>query len=87
MVSIRLRATLNSSGKLDFDLPDSLPDEDFELVLNVVREDKADNELFVFQNKPASEIEIGGWEGYNLPDSAEYVEELRRKVWRKLELE
>jgi hypothetical protein len=79
MVSIRLKATLNSSGELDFDLPNPLPSEDFELILDVVREDKADNELFGFLNKPAREIEIGGWEDYDLPDSAEYVEELRRK--------
>lgn len=79
MVSIRLKATLNAAGELDFDLPNPLPDEDFELVLDVVREDKADSELFDFLNKPAGEIEIGGWEDYDLPDSAEYVEALRRK--------
>ncbi len=39
MVTIRVKAVLRSSGELDFDLPDDLPNENFELILNVARDD------------------------------------------------
>ena len=88
MVTIRLKATLTPSGNLDFEMPQDLPDEDFELILDVSRDDAAEEtELLIEQKRPepltGAEIVaqgfIGGWEHRGIEDSVAWLEEQKRK--------
>ncbi len=88
MVTIRLKATLTSSGHLDFDLPQDLPDEDFELILDVAHNETPSEESTISEYtrpEPLTGAEIvaqgltGGWEHMGIEDSVAWLEEQKRK--------
>jgi hypothetical protein len=80
-------------GKLEVELPDNVTDGEAELIVPVATSEDDDltpeeiQEYLNFKGLPFSEIETGGWEDREIEDSVQFVEELRRKAWRKHELE
>lgn len=93
MMTIRLKARLNESGELDFVLPADLPTEDFELILDVSRDDELhngdfmiDDEILVLlRSEPLTGAEIvargltGGWADQGIGDSVVWIEEQKHK--------
>jgi hypothetical protein len=79
-------------GKLEVDLPENVTEGEAEVIVPVMAEDsdltpEEIRELLNFQGLPFGEIETGGWEGREIEDSVQFVEDLRRGAWRKHELE
>ena len=79
-------------GKIEIDLPENVIDGEIEVTVPVAETageeipweerpwtDEEIAEFFKFEGKPLGEIETGGWEDMDIEDSAEWVEELRRK--------
>ncbi len=70
-------------GKLNAELPENVVDGDAEITLLVTNDETESNEPIHFRGLTAGEIlesgVIGGWKDRNIPDSIEYLEELRRK--------
>jgi len=76
-------------GKLVVDLPANVTDGEAELIVPVAA--GVDDELTLeeiqeylnFQGLAFGEIEVGGWEGREIEDSVQFVEELRRETWEQ----
>ena len=70
-------------GKLAVELPENVVDGEVEVTLPVqdaeVWTDAEIQEFMTFKPVPANQLKTGGWEGMDIEDSAEWVEELRRK--------
>jgi hypothetical protein len=92
MVTIRLNAILKPNGQLDYELPAELPEDDFELVLDVKHaaetseeddDDISPEEMLNFKGLTAGEILASGLVGqgadWDIGDSAEWVEKQREK--------
>jgi hypothetical protein len=78
MVTIRVPATLNPNGELEYQLPADLPQEDFELVLDVKHATQPDasaeltdderRDMLNFEGKTAGEILASGVIGAGAED-------------------
>jgi hypothetical protein len=86
------------NGKLEVKLPDNVVDGEARVEVPVTNEQdgvQADiplsseeiKEFLNFKGLTLGEIETGGWAGRGITDSVQFVEELRRKAWRKNDLE
>lgn len=79
-------------GKLEVELPENVTEGEVEIIVPVaVEEDDLTpeelQEYLNFKGLSFGEIETGGWEDRGIEDSVEFVQDLRRKAWRKHELE
>ena len=94
MTTITLKGRITADGKLAVDLPENLPNDDFELVIQVSRQtpplpDDAPltpeelEAMLHFQGKSLGEILDSGLVGsgadWDIGDSEEWVQEQRRK--------
>lgn len=70
-------------GKLDAELPENVVDGEAEIMIPVANSINEGNEPIHFRGLTAGEIlasdVIGGWKDRDIPDSLEYLAELRRK--------
>ena len=71
------------NGKLDAELPDNVIDGEAEIIIPVANSKNEGDEPIHFSGLTVGEIlasdVIGGWQDRNIPDSLEYLAELRRK--------
>jgi hypothetical protein len=83
-------------GKLEIEIPENVVDGEARVEVPVMAEVAPEDtalsleeikEFLNFKGLTLGEIETGGWEGRGITDSVQFVEELRRKAWRKSDLE
>lgn len=71
------------NGKLeDIHIPPNTPDGDIEIHIPTLEEDLTNQLLaedFKFEAVPSDQLVVGGWEDLRIPDSVEWVTEMRRK--------
>jgi hypothetical protein len=80
------------NGRLEVELPENVAEGEAEVIVPVVPSDDnlaiADFQKYLnFKGLPLGEIQVGGWEDMGIKDSVEFIQELRRKSWRKHHLE
>jgi hypothetical protein len=87
------------NGKLEIEMPENVADGEARVEVpvmageqDIVHEDtplspEEIKEYLNFKGLTLGEIETGGWAGRGITDSVQFVEELRRRAWRKSELE
>jgi hypothetical protein len=79
-------------GKLEVELPDNVTEGEAEIIVPIATEDddltpQELQEYLNFKGLPLGEIHVGGWEEMEIEDSVEFIQSLRRKSWRKYDLE
>jgi hypothetical protein len=79
-------------GKLEYELPENVTEGEAEIIVPVTSNDEdmiiEDFQQYLkFKGLPLGEIQVGGWEDAEIEDSVEFIQMLRRKSWRKHDLE
>lgn len=79
-------------GKLEVELPENVAEGEAEIIvpIAVVDDDLAIEDFHKYLNfkgLPLGEMQVGGWEDMGIEDSVEFIQELRRRAWRKYNFE
>jgi hypothetical protein len=75
-------------GKLEVELPENVTEGEAEIIVPIAAEDddlaiEDFHKYLNFKGVPLGEMQVGGWEDMGIEDSAEFIQALRRKSWRK----
>ena len=82
---VRVKGTITPEGEIKVELPEGWQPGEVEVAVPVAVPEEAPfteaelAEMMRFEGRSLGEIETGGWEDMDIPDSAEWVEEQRRK--------
>lgn len=97
MVTLRVKVEVTEDREVTIKLPDDFPVGEAEITVAAELSAEAASEdhplspeelkkFLSFKGLPLGEIETGGWAGRGITDSVQFVEELRRRTWRKSDL-
>lgn len=83
MKSLELIVTPDENGKIVIQLPDDFPKGDIRIHLDPINTELDEDDLLTPDPKTGAEIArsdaIGGWADLGIPDSVEWVEQVRRE--------